>query len=173
MVVKIFLKRTVRTQQLQCAVRLFFPLFSAWFYFLQFMLQACERNYYPSCLNLGLLGRAWLLYIITSFNMMYTVLLSSHDCWCWEHDCFATWALGSIFVLYQWKPLILYAPYPLQKETRNYSSRDFAEVSNVVQCCGSEIRCFCDPCIRIRDPGWKKIRILHPRWTSWIIFLRA
>jgi hypothetical protein len=34
------------------------------------MLQACERNYYPSCLNLGLLGRARLFYVNASFNMM-------------------------------------------------------------------------------------------------------
>jgi hypothetical protein len=37
------------------------------------MLQACERNYYPSCLNLGLLGRAWLFYVNVSFNMMQKV----------------------------------------------------------------------------------------------------
>jgi hypothetical protein len=37
------------------------------------MLQACEQNYYPSCLNLGLLGRAWLSYVNVSFNMMQKV----------------------------------------------------------------------------------------------------
>jgi hypothetical protein len=37
------------------------------------MLQACEQNYYPSCLNLGLLGRAWLFYVNFSFKMMQNV----------------------------------------------------------------------------------------------------